>query len=248
MSEITEIKNSSHQHHLELKCIQTCHDCDGCKELVFGSCYKCKKRCDYHLHKECAILDFGSITHPFFKKSHFTFHESPSGPSQTSSCVACGKKVQGFMYKSSSNDAHVLHPCCFKLPHNKTTENHGVINLLEKLPFMSKSCLKCGKKNISNEIKGWAYVSACGKYRYHVACVKDMVVENWNNVRFLQQSEGRNKSTVEFIVQQITAVLTGKKVRKYSWTIIKSIVELIISAIFGDSTSIILTLADSLQN
>ena len=248
MSESIEVKHFSHKHHLKRKCIQTSFQCDGCKELGFGSCYQCKKRCNFRLHNECALLDSGSITHPFFKKCHFTFHESPS---HIRSCVACGKEVKGFMYQSSRNEAHVLHPRCLKLAHNRTVESddHGVmkVNLIEKLPHFS-TCLKCTKRSISKNIKGWAYVSDCrNNYRYHVACVKDMFSENLNNLQ-LQPTDGRNRSIFSLLVQK--SGLIGKTVSEDSWRFIISMVRIIISLIFGvgDPMSIILTVAGALQN
>jgi hypothetical protein len=60
----------------------------------------------------------------------------------------------------------------------------GVINLELKEKAPSK-CLICQRKKISKKIKGWAYVSTCGEYCYHVKCVKDPV-----DKKFDQQSDG----------------------------------------------------------
>ncbi|KAK7848168.1 hypothetical protein CFP56_005536 [Quercus suber] len=245
MSRIDEIKHSSHRHQLKLMRIETCYQCDGCKEQGLGSFYQCnKRRCGFHLHEECALASgSGSITHPFFKNCHFIFHDEESQSDTILVCVACGKNVQGFMYKSSGNKAHILHPCCLKLPHNRANDQGVNVNLREKLPMMSK-CLICQSRKISNEIKGWAYVSSCGKFRYHVACLKDMIFENWNNnVRLLQPTDGRNTSTFSLLLQK--SGLTGKNARKYSLEIMKVIVEVIIAALFGDATPIFLTLSES---
>nr|POE45059.1 hypothetical protein CFP56_24991 [Quercus suber] len=204
MSRIDEIKHSSHRHQLKLMRIETCYQCDGCKEQGLGSFYQCNnRRCGFHLHEECALASgSGSITHPFFKNCHFIFYNEESQSDTILVCVACGKNVQGFMYKSSGNKAHVLHPRCLKLPHNRANDQGVNVNLRKKLPWMSK-CLICQSRKISNEIKGWAYVSSCGKFRYHVACLKDINFENWNNnVRLLQPTDGRNTSIFSLLLQK----------------------------------------------
>lgn len=245
MSRVDEIKHSSHRHQLKLMRIETCYQCDGCKEQGLGSFYQCnKRRCGFHLHEECALASgSGSVTHPFFKNCHFIFHDEESQSDTILVCVACGKNVQGFMYKSSGNKAHVLHPCCLKLPHNRANDQGVNVNLRKKLPWMSK-CLICQSRKISNEIKGWAYVSSCGKFRYHVACLKDMIFENWNNnVRLLQPTDGRNTSTFSLLLKR--SGLTGKNAHKYTLEIMKVIVEVIIAALFGDATPIFLNLSES---
>ena len=271
MSRVDEIKHSSHRHQLKLMRIETCYQCDGCKEQGLGSFYQCnKRRCGFHLHEECALASgSGSVTHPFFKNCHFIFHDEESQSDTILVCVACGKNVQGFMYKSSGNKAHVLHPCCLKLPHDRANDqvvnvnlrahvlhpcclklphnranDQGVnVNLRKKLPWMSK-CLICQSRKISNEIKGWAYVTSCGKFRYHVACLKDMIFENWNNnVRLLQPTDGRNTSTFSLLLQR--SGLTGKNAHKYTLEIMKVIVEVILAALFGDATPIFLNLSES---
>ncbi|KAJ6717888.1 CYSTEINE/HISTIDINE-RICH C1 DOMAIN FAMILY PROTEIN [Salix purpurea] len=63
------------------------------------------------------------------------------------------------------------------------TEDGKRLHLKEKPP---SKCLNCRSSITSNGIKGWSYVSSCGQYCYHVACVKDMVLENWRNGYFNQ--------------------------------------------------------------
>ncbi len=113
------------------------------------------------------------------------------------------------------------------------------------MPHFS-TCLKCTKKSISKDIKGWAYVSDCrNNYRYHVACVKDMFSENLNNLQ-LQPTDGRNKSIFSLLVHK--GGLIGKTVSEDSLKFIISMVQVIISLIIGvgDPMSIILTFAGAL--
>ncbi|KAL0003101.1 hypothetical protein SO802_016882 [Lithocarpus litseifolius] len=242
MSRITNIKHPSHRHQLTLfTSIQTPFNCDGCKERGLESCYKCKEdNCNFHLHEDCAFASgSGPITHQFFQNCSFTFHGEYQIDNRN--CVACGKYVRGFMYESSINEALVLHPCCLKLPHSKTTSDHGVnVTLREQVSHVRK-CQICNRRKLLENTMGWAYVSDCGKHRYHVACVKDMIFNNFHNVQVLEPTES-NTSTLSLQVQR--SVFNGKKFRKYGGRIIKLIVEVIIRAIFGDALSIILTLVD----
>ncbi|KAM4104468.1 hypothetical protein ACJW30_06G159800 [Castanea mollissima] len=247
MARITEIQHPSHRHRLTLfTSIQTSFQCDGCKERGLESCYKCNERnCTFHLHEYCALASgSGPITHQFFNNCSFTFHGEYLADNRN--CVACGKRVRGFMYECSSNEALVLHPRCLKLPHSKTTSDHEVsVTLREQVSLMRSKCQICNRRKLSENIKGWAYVSDCGKHRYHVACVEDMIFNNLHNVQVLAPTEGSNTSTLNLQVQQ--SVFNGKNFRKYGGRIIKLIVEVIISAIFGDAFTIILTLVDAIQ-
>ncbi|KAG6671140.1 hypothetical protein I3843_Q012300 [Carya illinoinensis] len=209
MTKITEIKHSSHRHQLKLMCSPTPYTCDGCKELGFEACYQ--------RNKKLSIFHICSTKHPFFKKGNFIFRDK--SPSHAKFCVACGKQVRGFRYRSTRKKAHVLHPCCLKLPANIT--DRGVnLNLAEKTP---SKCLICHNKKVSKEIEGWTYVSTCGKYCYHVACVKDLCLENWKKGYFRQQN------TSNLVVQH--TVLTRSQLGKKGSSMIKLVLELIVSSI-----------------
>lgn len=245
MARITAIQHPSHRHRLTLfTSIQTSFQCDGCKERGLGFCYKCNDmNCTFHLHEHCALASgSGPITHQFFNNCSFTFRDYLA---DNRNCVACGKRVRGFMYEcSSSKEAFVLHPCCLKLPHSKTTSDHGSVTLRKQVSRMRSKCQICNRRKLPENIKGWAYVSDCRKYRYHVACVEDMIFNNLHNNQVLAPTEGSNTSTLRLQVQQ--SVFNVKNFRKYGG-IIKLILEVIISAIFGDAFSIILTLADVIE-
>ncbi|XP_023904783.1 uncharacterized protein LOC112016450 [Quercus suber] len=203
MLRITEIQHPSHRHRLTLfTSVQTSFKFDECKERGLETCYKCNERnCNFHLHEDCALASgSGPITHQFFKNCCFKFHGEYQADNRN--CVACGKNVKGFMYESSSNEALVLHPCCLKLPHSKTTSDHGVsVTLREQVSLMRSKCQICNRRKLSENIKGWAYVSDCGKHRYHVACVKDMIFNNLHNVQVLASTDGSNTSTLSLQVQ-----------------------------------------------
>jgi len=185
-----------------------------------------------------------TTTHSLFSENvRFIFHEQ--SPEHVGSCVACGKDVQGFRYHYSPPKKNAflelflpskqlnLHPCCFRLPSNRTNQglnasNEGVVNLELKETAASK-CLICQRNKISKKIEGWVYVSTCGKYCYHVRCVKDLV-----DKKLEQQSDGTNTiSTLRLEVRQ-KALQVGTEV-------IEVVLKLIIEAIFGDPLSAIVT-------
>ncbi|XVE52679.1 hypothetical protein DITRI_Ditri02bG0142200 [Diplodiscus trichospermus] len=219
---ITEIEHFSHCHKLELNYSLTPYRCDGCKELGFGSCYQCKEEeCDFHLHDKCAVADpFAS--HSFFKKSSFKFREKGK---HSEYCVACGKNVQGFMYKSKKE---CVHPCCLKLPSTLNGDGKLTLNLKEKA---SSKCLICQHKEISKgKLKGWAYVSTCGKHCYHVGCANHMNYENWKMGYFNQHSGDRN--SLGFITEENEeSSSAGRNQSEGRW--MRYALDLILTAILG---------------
>ena len=156
--------------------------------------------------------------------------------------------VQGFRYHYSPPKKNgfaellvptkelVLHPCCFRLPRNRTTQglstNKGVITNLELKEKAPSECLICQKKKISNRIKGWAYVSTCGnEYCYHVKYVKELL-----DKKFDQQSDHGTNTTTSSLLLEVTqkAVKVGKD--------ITVVLILIIQALYGDPISAMVTL------
>ncbi|KAF5453545.1 hypothetical protein F2P56_028442 [Juglans regia] len=238
----TKIKHLSHPHDdlMLVDSPQAPYKCDGCKELGFRRCYQCED-CNFHLHEECAMPD-SSAFHPLFRKCDFRFYENAPG-NRARYCDACGKDVLGFVYQCLHKEAHDLHPCCMKLP--RTLIGDGV--KLHLSDMVSSKCQKCGSKEISKGFRGWSYESTCGKYCYHVACVKDLVIENWRkgyfdghndvNDQILSNMAIQIKVPNEDIVQQSEgSSYRSKKASKY-WKIAKLALKLIISAIFGDPIS-----------
>jgi hypothetical protein len=238
---------STHEHPLHLRNSSAPYKCNGCKEIGFGSSYRCiESNCPgYQLHNECTSISVRShTTHSLFsRKVNFIFHRQ--SPEHVESCVACGKDVKGFRYHYSPPKKNaflefflpckqlVLHPCCFSLSSNRTNQglnrsNERVVKLELKKKAPSK-CLICQRKKISKKVKGWAYVSTCGKYCYHVRCVKDLVSKGLK-----QQIRGTNTETLPLEVRQ-KALNVGQK-------IVEAVLMLIIQAIFGDPISTIVTL------
>ncbi|CAL5385709.1 unnamed protein product [Camellia sinensis] len=162
--------------------------CDGCKEVGIGPHYKCTA-CDYDLHTQChhALLSSPSLSHPFYTKCSFQFLQRPPG-SIPRYCNACEKNVGGFVYHCTACGFD-LHPCCAKLP-MVLDDGEVKLYLYRKV---SASCLRCGRKG-----RSWSYRSGCKKYNFHVACVKEMVMENWQEICSGQGGggEGNNRSAI----------------------------------------------------
>lgn len=248
---ITELEHPSHPDHmLTLKSSDAAYMCEGCKELGLGPCFECQD-CNFHLHEECAMPSKSSY-HPHFKRCEFTFREETYNGGRY--CDACGKDVMGFVYQCTHDNAHDLHPCCLKLQRKIIAGDGLVLRLSDKVP---SKCLKCNSREISRGIKGWSYVSSCGEFCYHVACVKDLVLENWRNGYF---DGDKNINSVSaqtsnnFALMQIggpsnqvaqTGGRIGSKAKKF-WRIAKMVLKLIISAIFGDPTGGIAMIVEAL--
>ncbi|KAK4579132.1 hypothetical protein RGQ29_028989 [Quercus rubra] len=231
----TEIEHPSHpQHTLTLVAAQEPYSCDGCKQRGFRlgerSCYECKQ-CNFHLHEECAMPE-SSAFHPFFKTCEFKFVENVQGERR---CDACGKDVLGFVYQCQHKKAYDLHPCCMKL--ERTLNGDGVKLYLREKVSSGLKCLKCKSKNIARDLKGWSYESNCGHYCYHVACVKDLILDNWKKGQTSDTGLQIMVPNMEDAVEQSGRSKNGKKVNKYLTKAIL-VLRLIISAIFGDPIGI----------
>jgi len=157
----TEITHPSHPHDLVLGSAEEPYQCDGCKEVGFGPCFKCEQ-CNFNLHEECAMPE-PSAFHPFFSKCDFRFYENAPGSSDRF-CDACGKDVRGFVYQCShEND---LHPCCMKL--QRTLIGDGVkLHLSDKVstgqvPKMWKQGNIQGFQGLVLWIELWAILLPCG--------------------------------------------------------------------------------------
>lgn len=114
---------------------------------------------------------------------------------------------------------------------------------------VSSPCLKCGRKG-----RSWSYRSNCKKYNLHVACVKEMLVENWHELYF---GRGGNKSrrleTTRMMMMpslkdtlQISHKKGNKgKVKKYC-EVAGLALQFVISAVLGDPTALIAGVIGSL--
>ncbi|XP_076940106.1 uncharacterized protein LOC143609159 [Bidens hawaiensis] len=179
-----EICFASHSHKLELKYADTPYYCSGCDQLGFGLSYICSKGCNFFLHEQCGKPQT-TIDYPFSKKCVLKFRDG--GPGIDSPCDACGKKIKRFHYRCMCSFVkRHLHPFC--LPGEKTLDVvNGLTLHLQKAA--TSNCLHCGNKDIWSKIRGWAYVSSCGTYNYHVSCVKEIINKNWTNGFFTGKND-----------------------------------------------------------
>ncbi|KAK8334208.1 hypothetical protein V6Z11_A10G258700 [Gossypium hirsutum] len=220
---ITEIDHFSHRHKLELSYSETPYQCDRCKELGFGSSYQCNnKKCNFHLHENCGVAK-PIATHSFFKNSNFKFKKKGK---RGKTCNACGKDVQGFMYKSKET---YLHPCCLKLPSTLNGNFNGGSLRLNLEVKASTKCLICQNKEIyKGKLKGWAYISSCGKHCYH----------NWKMGYFNQSQSGGVANGLVFIKEENGESSNGRKENEGS--LMEYALDLIVQAVLGGAVASLL--------
>ncbi|KAJ6768012.1 BINDING PROTEIN putative-RELATED [Salix koriyanagi] len=238
---LTRIKHPSHSHHYLclLKLPQEPYWCNGCMGLGFGPCYECEHEgCGFYLHEECANAA-PSISHPFSKCSLKFHYNAPQGDERY--CDACGEDVLGFVYQCSHKHPHDYHPRCLKLPRTLTAGDGLILQLRKKLP---SKCLRCGSKETSNRIQGWCYVSSSDRYCYHIACVKDMILEKWRKGYFTQDGDVNDANNLElqtFNPSREIALPGGRSSSKASqiWRKAATVIMVIISALFGDPSALI---------
>lgn len=247
------IGHPSHpEHKLELKLEDRPYICNGCHQIGFGARYKCDEPfawCDFHLHKDCAARK-DTITHPFFPDCVFIFLESPAGPSRY--CDACGKDIVGYNYHCFDRELD-LHPSCAKLPDKLSVEGSGEGKLCKLRKKTSSECYKCGTKDVEFERKSWSYVSSGKEFHLHVACVKDMLLESWENEFPAMRSGEMEVSDEKALARrepklhiEVGKMKKGRgKFAKYK-KIVKIALTFIMAAVVGDPTALVIGLFSSL--
>lgn len=235
-----EITHSSHpKHKLRFEISEEPFKCDGCKEVGIGSRYKCDF-CNFDLHKHCA-LSSPSISHPFYRKCTFIFLPRPPGDFPRY-CNACEKDIGGFVYHCYACGFD-LHPCCANLP-RVLDDGEMKLFLYRKV---CASCHKCGRKG-----RSWSYRSNCKKYNLHVACVREMLMESWQEIYFRKGSASASTTAtagrkLESRIPSIKGTLGNHhhskgKVKKCC----EFAIQFIISAVLGDPTTMIAGIIGSL--
>ncbi|KAM0031133.1 hypothetical protein Hdeb2414_s0017g00505131 [Helianthus debilis subsp. tardiflorus] len=179
-----EISNANHPHKLLLKDANCPYYCWGCNQLGFRLSYICSKGCDFFLHKQCGKPQ-AIIEYPFSNKCILRFRDG--GPGVDSPCDACGKKIKRFHYRCTCTfQKRHLHPSCLAEETNLEAM-YGLTLHLQKTA--TSKCLHCGTKDLRSNVRGWAYVSTCGNYCYHVSCVKEIINKNWRSGFFTGKSD-----------------------------------------------------------
>lgn len=247
----------SHNHPLDLKSYIKPYTCDGCKEKGFGPRYRCEE-CDFDLHEHCMEVT-ASTSHEFFPNSTFNFLTTPPKACHKHckrQCDACRKPINGFVYHCKKHDLD-LHPCCRNLK-RKYQIKGGEEEEEEELEFnlhknVQKKCLWCNKKSIKegDHSNGWSYISKCNNYHVHVACVIEMILEEWNkksdtiNKINYNAKEDNHKTLalhkVNFKEIQAKRNGNGKSGNKY-WRTLKVFIKTIVSIVLGDPTMVLASL------
>ncbi|KAF8402899.1 hypothetical protein HHK36_010991 [Tetracentron sinense] len=233
-----KIKHFSHRHALTFEPNHAPYECNGCKEPGFGPTYLCEHNpCDFHLHEHCSITSLNStFSHSFYGDYEFRFCKEPPATKNGKGrfCNACVNDIKGYVYHCITGD-YDLHPNCVNLP--LTLEAKDV-----KLHLESNISLKCGRcrsRKLWKDVTGWAYVSKCGQYQFHVSCVKDIIVENWEKRNYFHHCGGFDMSSLA-----LESSSAGKS-KKY-WKIAKMVLKFIISAILGDPITLAALLCEHL--
>ncbi|KAJ8763538.1 hypothetical protein K2173_002421 [Erythroxylum novogranatense] len=235
----SEISHYYHpQHTLKFDDSEFPFKCDGCKEVGIGSRYRCSI-CNFDLHMHCAV-PCSSINHPFYTKCSLKFLSKPPGDSPRF-CNACERYVTGFVYHCRDCEFD-LHPCCAKLP---MVLDDGEVKLYLNRKE-SASCLKCGRKG-----RSWSYRSSCNKYNLHVACVKDMLVENWDQLYPPRSDLDKNTNStamttrrVEHRIPSLKSTLLAPhnkskgKVKKCA-EVAGLAMQVVVSAVLGDPSALV---------
>ncbi|KAL7082692.1 hypothetical protein ACP275_14G117100 [Erythranthe tilingii] len=240
----SEISHFSHPHHtLKPQRTEAPFKCDGCKEVGIGSSYKCGgAACDFDLHTHCAIPS-PTVVHPFYTMCSFQFLSRPPG-TEARYCNACEKRVTGFVYhcKTCGFD---LHPCCAKLP-MVLADGDTKLHLYSKV---NAPCHRCGRKG-----RSWSYRSTCHKYNFHVACVKEMLVDSWHGLYDGCSYTGSRKSDTR--IPSLKATLEthsnhtkGKSGKAQKCCEVAGLaLQFVVSAVLGDPTSLIAGVVGTLMS
>ncbi|GAB2224839.1 hypothetical protein Droror1_Dr00005616 [Drosera rotundifolia] len=158
-------------------------------------------------------------------------------------CNACEKDITGFVYhcKACGFD---LHPCCAKLP-MVLDDGEVKLYLYRKV---SAACHRCGRKG-----RSWTYRSTCKRYSLHVACVKEMLVENWHEICFGRGGGGGASKKLETRIPTLKDTLYAHNHRNHSKGKVQKCCEMaglalqfVISAVLGDPTTLIAGVIGSL--
>lgn len=207
-------------HVLEPKSFKKQYICDGCKEPGYGPRYRCEP-CNYDLHDSC-MLTSNSACHHFYKDKTFVFVEKLPTHLGTRRCDACTQEIFGFAYHSYK-EGWDLHPCCLDLQPKLCAE--GIEFKLQKK--MKSKCVWCSKKTLGDTVsgvKGWAYVSECKEYHFHVRCLVLSMLEGLKR-------EGASER--EDVPLQLHAGRNKESPSKY-WRIMAAIFKIVASILLGD--------------
>ncbi|EYU27146.1 hypothetical protein MIMGU_mgv1a011839mg [Erythranthe guttata] len=143
----------------------TCNGCKGEIDEQFYGCIDCK----FCLHEDCAEAP-RSMEHPSHPSHPLALHATPTYPSQTFCCAACGKVGKGFGF-SCAHCSFDLHVSCSDMAPTLFDEDehpHGLKLVCE--PDKLTAELVCNKCCLPNE-GYWVYYCETCKFAVHVSCM-----------------------------------------------------------------------------
>ncbi|XP_008458932.1 uncharacterized protein LOC103498192 [Cucumis melo] len=251
MNDILRNHPSHPNHELDPQNYARPYTCHGCKQKGFGPRYRCQT-CDFDFHQACTYTGTHPVYHDYFPGSKFMFLRNPPEPCHPECrirCDACRNTIKGFVFHCEEDDLDV-HPCCWNLERSYQIEDVK-FNLNKKV---KGKCMWCNSKRLKDggTDNGWSYVSNCGKYHVHVACVTEMALEAWYNNNNTNSGGGSSSSTSSGGGQELLAV--KKKLKEVQvvggygdggfgknkfWRILKFLVKTVVSIVIGDPTMIL---------
>ncbi|GJW07397.1 hypothetical protein Tco_1569820 [Tanacetum coccineum] len=215
------MSHDNHHHELELKSANSPYYCGRCDQLGFGLSYTCKKsECNLFYHKQCENPP-SQVQYPFSKKCVLKLYTNKSG--KDCSCVVCGKKIKGYHYKCScAFIKRNVHPSCLSYEPTLVALDGLTLNLKKEA---TAKCLHCEHKG-----RGWAYVSSCDDYCYHVICVMDIINDNWRKGFITGKSDPFQTVQKQFVadMDKREQLVTAKKKQKS-----KNKAKIVLSVIFN---------------
>lgn len=249
MNEILRNHPCHPKHELEPENYEQPYTCHGCKQKGFGPRYQCKE-CDIGFHQACTYTGTKFVYHDFFPGSEFMFLRKPPKPCHPECiirCDACRNTIKGFVFHCEDDDLD-LHPCCWNL--KRSYEIEDVKFKLNKK--VKGKCMWCNRKSLKDggRDNGWSYMSKCGKYHVHVACVTEMALEAWYNNNSSggggssssSGGGGQESLALKMKLKEVQAVGGygggGFEKNKF-WRILKFIIKTVVSIVIGDPTMIL---------
>lgn len=209
MTLFTELDHPNHDHKLHLRSKGTPYNCNGCHESGLLTRFECddeqSSSCNYHLHKECALPD-DKATHAFHPDCTFEFCAEAESPGKR--CSACARIITGCNYYCKDKDLR-LHPSCAKLPFTRD-ECEVILQLHQQV---SSKCYRCHQTTLQYQHSSWSYVSTCGKVHLHIACLMEMLMENWEKEYLGPEGGSKKAKKVEDGEMALQAATKSSKLR-----------------------------------
>lgn len=110
---------------------------------------------------------------------------------------------------------------------------------------VSAACHRCGRKG-----RSWSYRSKCKSYNLHVACVRDMLVENWHEL-YVKGRKVDGYNNVPGLRNTLYSAHSSRRSKgkmKKCCEIAGLALQVVISAVLGDPTALIAGIVGSFMS